>query len=158
MRILSIRESTWLNVTPGVAWRQITSLEDWPSWHPGIDRARWLGRCGWTPGHRFRLSLLESRVPFLAVGSVCEVVDGHSVGWIGKFLTLRVEFKLAVTPEGCGSRIDYSATVRGAAVRWVGHDSVVRALSRFLRQTLAALRESGETLSYSETWTEVHQR
>ena len=143
MRILSIRESTWLNVTPGVAWRQIVSLEDWPRWHPGISRARWLGRYGWTPGHQFRLSLLDARVPFLAKGSVCDVVDGQSVGWIGRFLTLRVEFNLAVTPEGCGVRIDFSATVRGVAVRWVGQDSVVRALSKFLRQTLAARREAG---------------
>ncbi len=144
MRVLTIRESTWLNVTPGAAWRRILSVEEWPDWNEGIAEARWLGRRGWQEGHRLRLVPSGPRFSFLSGGVVSRVETDREVRWIGRFLTVRVEFTIAVRTDGVGSRVDFGTTVRGLAVRIVGQDTVVRALSKFQRRYLAALREAEE--------------
>ncbi len=143
MRILTIRESTWLNVTPGAAWRRILDLEGWPEWNEGIADARWLGRRGWREGHRIRLVPAGPRFSFLS-GGVVTRVDDQEVRWVGRFLTVRVEFTIAVRTDGVGTRVDFGTTVRGLAVRIVGQDTIVRALSKFQRRYLAALRQTEE--------------
>ena len=144
LRILTIRESTWLNVTPGAAWRRILSLEEWPSWNQGIADARWLGRRGWREGNRFRLVPHGPRFSFLSGGMVSRVESDREVRWVGRLLTLRVEFAISLRTEGVGTRVDFGTTARGLAVRIVGQDTVVRSLSKFQRRFLAELRESGE--------------
>ena len=73
MRILTIRESVWLNTAPGPVWRLILPLEEWPRWHRGPADARWVGSRGWKSGHRFRLSLPGPRRPFVGAGLVTHV-------------------------------------------------------------------------------------
>lgn len=144
MRILNIRESSWLNATPAAVWRRILALEEWPEWHAGFLEARWLGRTGWREGHRFRLVTAGPRRALLRGGTVRAVVDESEVRWLGRYLTLRVEFSLALSAEGVGSRVEFRSTFRGLAVRIAGQDAVARALSQFQRRFLAALRESEE--------------
>ena len=150
MRILNIRESSWQNATPPAVWRRILALEEWPDWHDGFLEARWLGRSGWREGHRFRLVTAGPRRALLRGGTVSSVSEhpgeqGESeVRWVGRYLTLRVEFSLALSPEGVGSRVEFRSTFRGLAVRLAGQDAVARTLSQFQRRFLAAMRESGE--------------
>lgn len=150
MRILNIRESSWQNATPAAVWRRILALEEWPDWHDGFLAARWLGRTGWHEGHRFRLVTAGPRRALLRGGTVSAVSERPAAGgesevrWVGRYLTLRVEFSLAVRAEGVGSRVEFRSTFRGLAVRIAGQDTVARTLSQFQRRFLAALRESGE--------------
>lgn len=147
MRILTIRESIWLNTTPGKAWRRILSIEEWAGWNPEIIAARWVGHRGWKEGHRFRLVCSTPRRPFLRGGTITSVDAGREICWVARFFPLRVEFCLRISPEGVGTRVEFMSTFRGIAVRLVGQDTVVRALSQFQRQFLAELRESGERVS-----------
>ena len=149
MRILTIRESTWLNVTPGAAWRRILTLEEWSDWNRGIAEARWTGRRGWREGHRFRLVLAGPRFPLITGGVVTRVESDREVRWLSRFLTMRVEYTMAVESEGVGTRVFFGATVQGLAVRIVRQDTVVRALSQFQRRYLAALRTSEERVVVS---------
>lgn len=144
MRILNIRESSWQNATPPAVWRRILALEEWPDWHDGFLEARWLGRSGWREGHRFRLVTAGPRRALLRGGTVTGVDDGREIRWAGRYLTLRVEFALALAAEGVGARVEFRSTFRGLAVRLAGQDAVARTLSEFQRQFLAAMRESGE--------------
>lgn len=158
MRILTIRESSWLNASPGPVWARLLQLEEWPEWNDGIAEARWLGqgwmchgigRRGWKPGNRFRLVPAGPRRAFLGGGVVTAVDTEREVRWLGRFLTLRVEFALAVSAEGPGTRVELRSTFRGFSVRFIGQDSIVgspivQSLGEFQRQFLTALRESGE--------------
>jgi Polyketide cyclase / dehydrase and lipid transport len=148
LRILNIRESSWQNATPAAVWRRILALEEWPDWHNGFLEARWLGRSecrtGWREGHRFRLVTAGPRRALLRGGTVTSVVDESEVRWVGRYLTLKVEFSLALSAEGVGSRVEFCSIFRGLAVRIAGQDTVARTLSQFQRRFLAAMRESGE--------------
>ncbi len=156
LRILTIRESSWLNETPDSVWRRIVALEEWPDWNDGLVEAHWIGRPGWRVGHRLQLVLAGPWRPFYPPGfpwggfprsgTVSLVEPEREVRWVGRVLALRVEFAFSMATEGVGTRVEFRSTFRGFAVRIVGQDALVRALSQFQRRMLASMRATGEKL------------
>ncbi len=144
MRILTIHESSWFNVRSSEVWRRVLSLEEWPTWNPRIQAARWRGKRGWKEGHRFQLSYPRRARPFLSGGVISLVEPHREVRWLGRFLAFTVEFRLEVEPEGSGTRVSFKSGFQGLAARFASGDSILRWLTSFQRQFLASLREACE--------------
>ena len=148
MRALTIRESTWLNASPGAVWRLVLSLEEWPRWNSRVSRVRWCGARGWKEGHRFALRYPEAgRIlgPWLPRSVRVSRVEPHQeLRGMGRFLGFRVEFSVEVVGEGAGSRAHFASHFRGLSARIVAGERVARRFSAFQREFLAALRRAGE--------------
>ncbi len=144
LRLLSIRESAWVNVPPSEVWRLVLTLEEWPSWNHYLTSAQWRGKPGWKEGHRFQLTHRHSRRPFLGGGRISNVQPEQELRWLGHFLTLSVEFSLKVAPEGAGTLVSFSSQFQGLAARLASGDSTIRRLTLFQREFLASLREVSE--------------
>ncbi|GEM_PF-965423 len=155
MRVLTITESIWLNLDRRSVAGLVLDLEGWAAWHPDAEESFWIGRAGWQAGNRLRIVPRRSARPGSIVvggGRVTEAEPGESgdaagrLGWSARLLGARVEHTLSIRAEGCGTRVDLRTTARAFAVRVLGHESVIRVISRGQRRFLRALRARGEQL------------
>lgn len=147
MRVLSVRESLWLNIEPPEVWQWIDPVEDWASWNRSIRRSQWRGPAGWEVGHRFELVAPWGLLSRQLGGRVVHVEPSQRVRWEGRFLTFPTEFVLEVASEGCGSRVGFGSHYRGMAARLAGSGRYAPRIAAFHRSFLNALRTAGERVA-----------
>jgi len=144
VRILTIRESAWLNSSSGRVWEKLETVDLWPSWHGGINDVHWRGRIGLRPGHRFLLTGPGANAPYLRGGRVIAVDGGRSFFWSAGIGPARAQLGLTLDEDGCGTLVQFHAEFRGWATRWVATETRVNQLRLFQRSFLQMLRESVE--------------
>lgn len=144
MRVLSIRESVWLNCRPDEVWRCLIGLEDWARWGAGVTRSRWCGAPGWRVGSRFEITTPWHRLPMRSKGRVLAVSPGESLGWEGRLWGLPGQFQLQVETVGLGSRVTFHAHFRSWAARVAMRPRLAGRIAGFQRKFLGALRKRGE--------------
>lgn len=144
MRILTIRESAWLNAPPLKVWEKLENLELWPSWHQGLSEVRWRRRIGLLRGHRFIIRGFEVSDYYLRGGRIVSVEAGRSFFWETGIGPARSKLGLSLTEDGCGSLIQFQAEFRGWAIPWIANSSRVDRLRLFQRSFLQMVRESIE--------------
>ncbi len=144
MRILTIRESVWLNASPQRVWEKLENVELWPSWHEGLREVRWRGRLGLRAGHRFLLRGKETGDLYLRGGRILSVDAGRSFFWGTGIGPARAKLGLCLAEDGCGTLIQFQTEFRGWAIPWVANASRVDRLRLFQRGFLQMIRESIE--------------
>ncbi len=144
MRVLTIRETVWLNAEPEAVWRRLEALEDWPRWNHALARARWCGDSGWKEGHRFELSPRSGSLPWLGRGRVARVEPERELSFHARIFAPVARFLLRMESEGRGTQVTFEAQLSGLGARLASNGWIAGRLSGFLRSFVDYLREAGE--------------
>ncbi|GAA3134849.1 SRPBCC family protein [Streptomyces rectiviolaceus] len=123
---------------PGVVWRLLSDLDNWPSWVPGVTRMR-AGEPGAPrPGTEFRWKLNG-----MSIKSTMAVVDPeHELCWTGLLAGTRAvhRFRLTRLPDG-GTEV-YSEESIGGPLLALYYSS--ERLEQVLHDWLWALKKTAE--------------
>jgi len=170
VRILTVRETAWFNVDPETIWLQVSLLEEWSRWCPGLRSARWIRGEPWRPGSRFELNW-DGVVPApLVAGEVLRIEEegildpvettlstrsespqsnpasgvlARRICWRAGFGPLRSEAQMAILEDGSGSLIEFVTLWQGWATLLGGGGRALRC-AKIQRDWLASLRQALE--------------
>ena len=73
LRMVSVRETAWLNTSPASIWAQLTDVEEWSQWCQGIRRSEFQRGLSFAPGTRIHL-VWESPVPAPLQGGTISMI------------------------------------------------------------------------------------
>ena len=91
MRMVSVRETAWLNMTPSVIWETLSEVREWHHWCHQLMDTQVSQEGDLTPGIRFRLYWAQKVPPPLRGGKISMIRNpgGIRIGQIDEVLTVR---------------------------------------------------------------------
>ncbi len=127
-----------LSHPPEAVWSQLSAVEHWPQWWPGVEQARL--EPGWQVGAHLHLALQgdPERIP----ARVEALVPGRELAWSRPgVLGSRTRLQLRLEPAAEGTRVRLASEVVGpqaVLARWTAQED----FQRYQELVLAKLEES----------------